>query len=403
MHLMNIMEKNKTLNILFVTTFEISEQKGGTERTTARVSDALRVRGYKCYNLYDKVIENSLVRTKFDGVFCNVTSEHVRDIVDEYKIDKILYEGCFALISEVSRGVRMSACRPEQIFVHHFAPGFEPYFNAFYSLRKSFVNAINLNYKVKSLIKILLYPVYKPYMDYKFPKYYREAYSLCDKIVLLSSNYIDDYRKYAGITDKSKFRSINNALSFDTFISTSDLCKKQKKVLVVSRFDEVQKRISLVLKIWRLVEDDPSLKDWSLDLVGYGDSESDYRQLVSDLGLRRVSFEGRQDPQTYYAKSSIFIMTSLYEGWPMTINEALQYGCVPVAYDSVAAMSDILDNGVNGFLINDGAINDFYSCLKSLMVDDALLKQIQSNALDRSKDFSIDIIIEKWINLFFEK
>lgn len=44
------------MNILFVTVFEVSEQKGGTERTTARISNELRKKGHKCFSLFEKAI-----------------------------------------------------------------------------------------------------------------------------------------------------------------------------------------------------------------------------------------------------------------------------------------------------------------------------------------------------------
>ena len=57
------------------------------------------------------------------------------------------------------------------------------------------------------------------------------------------------------------------------------------------------------------------------------------KKLAKGLRLERIFFEGRQDPRPYYRESSLFMMTSLYEGWPMTINESLQFGCVPFAFD----------------------------------------------------------------------
>lgn len=57
------------MNILFVSMYQVSEQKGGTERTTARLSNELRKRGHRCYNLYKKSIDSSFEITDFDGAF----------------------------------------------------------------------------------------------------------------------------------------------------------------------------------------------------------------------------------------------------------------------------------------------------------------------------------------------
>ena len=66
------------MNILFVTVFQISEQKGGTERTTARISNEMRRRGHKCYNLYAKPIGDMFEMTEFDGIYTNYSLESVR-------------------------------------------------------------------------------------------------------------------------------------------------------------------------------------------------------------------------------------------------------------------------------------------------------------------------------------
>ena len=57
------------MNITFVTTYRVSPEKGGTERTTLRISDAFRKKGNRCYNLYAKEIDKKLPPAKFDGIF----------------------------------------------------------------------------------------------------------------------------------------------------------------------------------------------------------------------------------------------------------------------------------------------------------------------------------------------
>ena len=86
------------MNILFVTVFQISEQKGGTERTTARISNEMRRRGHKCYNLYAKPIGDMFEMTEFDGIYTNYSPESVRDIIDSQQIDKIILQGAFIMV-----------------------------------------------------------------------------------------------------------------------------------------------------------------------------------------------------------------------------------------------------------------------------------------------------------------
>lgn len=387
------------MNILFVTVFQVSEQKGGTERTTARVSNELRRMGHKCYNLYAKSIGGNFEMTQFDDIYTDCSSDSIAKIIEKRKIDKIILEGAFILVKNVYKGRSSSSRRPDILFVHHFAPGFEPYFNAFYSIWKQFCYSDSWKNRIKSFVKIVIYPVFKPYMDYSFHKLYKVAYSLCDKIVLLSPEYKEDYCRFGGISDKSKFESIPNAISFDEFLSVNKLQRKEKEVLIVTRLDEVQKRISLAIKIWAKIENDASLNDWTLKIVGFGESEHDYRKLVKSLRLKRVTFEGRQNPIPYYKKSSLFMMTSLFEGWPMTINECLQFGCVPFVYDTCASFREIIVDTQNGFLIDDGNENMFYMKMKKIMLDDTLRQEMMAKAIESSKRFTLDKIVEQWKKL----
>lgn len=390
------------MNILFVTIFQISEQKGGTERTTARINNELRHRGHHCYNLYLKPIGNNFEMTKFDGIYSDCSSDSIKRIIEDKKIDKIILEGAFTLVENVYEGRNKTSRTPAMLFVHHFAPGYEPYFNAFSSIWKQVLYAPSMVNRMKALVKVIIYPIFKPYMDASFHKLYKIAYEMCDKVILLSAEYVNDYCHFGGIEDRSKFVSIPNAISFDEFLPIEDLNGKTKMVLIVTRLDEVQKRISLAIKIWKRIETDFDLKDWTLKIVGYGESEHEYRNLVASLGLHRISFEGKQNPISYYKQSSLFMMTSLFEGWPMTLNESLQFGCVPIVYDTCASFHEIINDGQNGFLVEDKKEQEFYIKMRNIMLNEEKRLAMMKNAIESSKRFTLDKIVNQWEKLLSE-
>jgi len=76
---------------------------------------------------------------------------------------------------------------------------------------------------------------------------------------------------------------------------------------------EAQKRVSAVLKVWKLIENNPLLTDWKLTIVGEGKDELFFHWLTNKYKLKRVSFEGRQDPKHYYERASIIMVTSACE------------------------------------------------------------------------------------------
>lgn len=79
--------------------------------------------------------------------------------------------------------------------------------------------------------------------------------------------------------------------------------------------------------------------------MGDGDDKDLYLELSRRLGLKNISFEGRRNPLDYYRKSAVFLMTSLFEGFGVTLTEAQQMGVVPMAMDSFDAVHDIIVHG----------------------------------------------------------
>ena len=93
------------------------------------------------------------------------------------------------------------------------------------------------------------------------------------------------------------------------------------------------------------------------------------------------------------------MMTSLFEGWPMTLNESLQFGCIPIVYDTCASFHEIIIQGENGYLVTDGDERMFYLTMKKLMLDAGNRKIMSQKAIESSKRFTLDKIVNQWENL----
>lgn len=86
----------------------------------------------------------------------------------------------------------------------------------------------------------------------------------------------------------------------------------------------------------------------------------------------------------------------------MTLTESLQTGVVPVAFDSYAALHDIITDGYNGFTVPYGDVKTFVRRVRELMDDDGLRLQMARNAIESSARFSAAAIVSKWLALFEE-
>ncbi len=142
-----------------------------------------------------------------------------------------------------------------------------------------------------------------------------------------------------------------------TVIHTSRDLKKnypqfEKHILMASRLSP-EKNIPLAIKSMKeIVVKYPKV---GLIITGSGAEEERLKKLVKDLGLsKNVVFDGWQDDlASYYRTADLFLLTSNYEGYGMTIVEALSAGC-PVVMTDVGCAGDVVQSGRNGLVVPVG-------------------------------------------------
>ena len=267
-------------------------------------------------------------------------------------------------------------------------------------LHQAFYTPILDGKGMKNGFKKLLRPIYTYYKKKKAIEGVKAFLPYVDKYVFLSPSFQTQFENFAkydnsrGILD-----SVPNPLVYSVEISDEQICQKENMVLLVGRMLEGQKRITKALKIWQLIEKDLSLKDWSFYLVGEGPDLLMYKTLSKELKLKRVHFEGYQNPMPYYERAKIFLMTSAFEGFGMTLIEAQQMGVVPVVMDSYLSLHDIIDDGKNGCIVPNDNIQDFVEKVKMLMNDKTLLKDLRKGGLKSCLQFSVSMIVDRWENL----
>jgi len=207
----------------------------------------------------------------------------------------------------------------------------------------------------------------KRYRDWRTAiqlRMHMEHYETSDLYVFLSPAYEQEFLRQAGEqVCADRVTSVPNPLTYQQSYDINHYAEKKKEALFVGRMIEPHKRLSYIINIWKLIETDERLNDWHLKIVGDGPAMPATRQLCKDLRLQRVAFEGFKVPRPYYNEASIFLMTSAFEGFPMTLVESLQNAVPPVVMDSFQALHDIIVNGSNGVIVQD---DDILHSLKKL-------------------------------------
>lgn len=252
---------------------------------------------------------------------------------------------------------------------------------------------------MRYLMRALFYPIVKLPRTLRWKSVYRDVYERSSNIILLSEGYKKNYMDFAGLDEGSKFVSIPNIYEIPENIDRKSF-KKEKRVLILSRMDEIQKRISLALEIWKKIEEDVDLNDWHLDIVGSGNNDDIVKRLIKKKGLRNVTFHGWQPREKYLMRSPILMMTSEYEGLPLSLLEAQAYGCVPIAFNSFASLKDIIQNRENGLIVEEfGDINEYVAQLKDLMYNSDYLNELSANSTLNSEKFSSQKIADEWLKI----
>jgi len=211
-------------------------------------------------------------------------------------------------------------------------------------------------------------------------------------VVLLSAKFIPQLTRWHEI-DPAKFRAIPNPNSFTDipFIPSSE---KKKQILYVGRLMYEQKNTFLLLHIWKKLY--KQFPDWELILCGDGPQRTLVESEVQSMP--NVKVIGFQDPKPYYQTASILCLTSTYEGFGLVLTESMQYSMIPVAYNSYEAITDIIEDGVNGFIIQPYSVNKYVQCLSKLMnMSDGKRDIITTNGWQSVKKFDIDNVMNQWI------
>lgn len=391
------------MNILFYTFFKVSPTKGGTERTTISVARSLKERyGCHCYSLYTEDAETPMENC-FDVELCwqyNGDIQTVCEFVRQQQIDWMIIQGVFGAAKAFKAISSETNCKVA--FVHHFEPGWEERTFTFMGSVATLKSSKAVREYVRNALDVFLFPLMRWRYRLMLRKQYRVAYESSDKVVLLSKAYIPLYMSYGRLKDDGKFWVIHNGLSFNEHIPIGELAKKKHIVLIVSRLDEVQKRLSIALEIWNEVKKNQDGDGWLLKIVGHGEDEEIYRRMIRKMSIPDVKLLGRRASKPYYEEASIYLMTSKSEGQPLTLLEAQQFGVVPIVLDTFASLADIITDGEDGIIIPECDLRLYVSTLTKLMSNKEWRETIALNAIRNSMRFSQETIARHWWDLLSE-
>lgn len=173
---------------------------------------------------------------------------------------------------------------------------------------------------------------------------------------------------------------------------------KSKQILNIGRLTSDKQQL-LLLEIWKKLH--IKYPDWKLKIIGAGELESEIKDfIISNNLLSSVTLiPPKSKIEEEYRDASIFCLTSKFEGFGMVLLESIGFGVPCVAFDCPSGPRDIIQDGETGFLVKPFDLKSFEQKLELLMSDSAILSSMSIKALDFSKSWDNQNIINIWQNI----
>lgn len=380
---------------------------GGGETVTICLANEMVKRGIDVHIAYFKdsdktkelpFIDSRIKAHRIDGVKFNEWSS---DFFISKQDIKMASAGLLSMINEYNIDIVHNQWWPVE-----FLQGVRPQTNV------KIVKTLHMDVDIKKAFNLsgtkgmflkLLYPIYrfaeKRKNIWRCNKYYKHS----DKFTFLAPCFLKSYALLCGKSENdSKLDFVYNPLVYNEAITQEEREMKENAVLVVGRLSERHKKISRILEAWKCVEQDKCFADWKLQIVGDGEDRKFYENIIQEDSLQRVEMLGFKQPLPYYKRAKIFLMTSAYEGFPMTLVEAQQNAVALLVMDSYESLHEIVGNSENGLLVKDGDVAEFTEKLKQLMSDETLRNRLADKGLQTCQNFNVAKIVDKWINIYNE-
>ncbi|MDT3428873.1 poly(glycerol-phosphate) alpha-glucosyltransferase [Paenibacillus forsythiae] len=217
-----------------------------------------------------------------------------------------------------------------------------------------------------------------------------------DAVIFLTDQQKNDVQKQFGqLTD---YKVISHSAPV---IQTDNSKREDFTITSLSRYDG-RKRLDHLIKAFKLVvEEVPQAK---LELWGMGPEEEKLKRIVMDLNLsENVYLKGfTSNAIEVFERATASVLTSKHEGFGLVITESMAAGAPVISYDILYGPNDIINNGVNGFIIENNNIKELAKVIILFLKDADMKKKMSEEARKVSETFSFAEYTRKWLEFLEE-
>lgn len=221
---------------------------------------------------------------------------------------------------------------------------------------------------------------------------YRISIKHYDRIVLLSEE--DRKRNWS---NNPKAIRMPNPLTVSSYLRAP---LTAKKAIAVGRLC-YQKHFDALIKAWRIVAD--KYPDWTLDIWGgNGSLYNELHNLITSLNLGNTVFLRGETPDISekMAESSMIISTSIFEGMPLVLLEALAAGLPIITFNYKYGADEIVTEGENGYIVQQDDLAALAERIGRLITNEELRMMMGEKSYAASQKFLPEVIASQWMELF---
>ncbi|WP_304576448.1 glycosyltransferase family 4 protein [uncultured Clostridium sp.] len=220
------------------------------------------------------------------------------------------------------------------------------------------------------------------------------------KLKYLATLTDDDTLDYKKLFSDKKIKIVkltNSIPPFESKLSTLE----DKTILAAGRLVP-QKGFDLLIEAFEKIID--KAPDWKVKIFGAGKDKEMLQNMISEKHLyNNVLLMGpTKEIEKELTQSSIYALSSRFEGFGMVIIEAMQCGVPVVSFDCPKGPGEIIANNEDGILVENGNVDAFAEALLELIEDKNKRIEFSKNAIKNVKRYTIDEIGKEWDRILKE-
>ncbi len=228
--------------------------------------------------------------------------------------------------------------------------------------------------------------------------YLREILDMADVMLVLTKSW-KDY--FSGLTDAGKIQVFPNCVPVESIpggnIPDFSTGRDMTKLLFLGRIckdkgiDELLEAVSAIAQ---------KNKDIKLFVGGIYEEEGYKNRIESNDHVKYLGWISGKEKEKYLKECGIYVLPSYYEGFPVSVLEAMAGGCVVVASE-VGGIPDIVTNGENGVLIQPKDVESLKNAVLEVMESGSLAEKLRVSAYEKVRDnYSSSTSVENLVNIY---